>query len=105
MKPYVVVEPTFRAYLTPGELQWIKLYWDLGIEYAAGGLAPNRSGPSIMTPLREPQHPAKSAFTAIVIGSREIVESPADSVAGALASFPEFGLSGCAGGPGSPSPG
>ena len=37
MKPYVVTEPAFRAFLTPGELQWIKLYWDLGIDFGMAG--------------------------------------------------------------------
>jgi outer membrane receptor protein involved in Fe transport len=94
MKPYVVVEPAFRAFLTPGELLWIKLYWDLGIDYGIGGLGANRSGLFVMTPLREPQHPARAAFTAYVLDGKDIKTEPSGSVAGALSSLAEVGLSG-----------
>jgi len=94
MKPYVVVEPAFRAFLSPGELLWIKLYWDLGIEFGIGGLGANRSGLFVMTPLREPQHPAKVAFSAHVVDGKEIKTGPSGSVACALTALPELGLSG-----------
>ena len=102
MKPYVVVESSFRAFLTPGELQWIKLYWDLGIDFAVGGLGANRSSLVVMTPLREPQSPTRTAFTAYVVDGKESNEWPSDSIAGALSSYPEFGLSERADSPGSP---
>lgn len=94
MKPYIVAEPAYRAFLSSGELLWIKLYWDLGIDFSIGGLVPNRSNLFVMTPLREPQHPTKAAFTAYILDGKEIKSGPSDSVAGALTSFPEFGLSG-----------
>jgi vitamin B12 transporter len=94
MKPYVVSVPAYKAFLTRGELRLLYLYERMSFDYEYGPFGTNFSGAVVATPLRIPQHPKNSAFTANVAGGETLRGSPSETLEGALASEPELGLSG-----------
>jgi outer membrane receptor protein involved in Fe transport len=94
MQAYVVSVPAYKAYLTPGELRLLYLYERMNFDYDYGPFGTNFSDAIVATPLRMPQHPKNSAFTADVAGGNTLRGSPSETLDGALASEPEFGLSG-----------
>ena len=92
MQAYVVSVPAYKAYLTPGELRLLYLYERMNFDYDYGPFGTNFSDAIVATPLRMPQHPKNSAFTADVAGGNTLRGSPSETLDGALASEPEFGL-------------
>ncbi len=94
MKPYVVSVPTYKAYLTPGELRLFYLYERMSFDFEFGPFGTNFSGAVVATPLRMPQHPKNSAFTADVANGEALRGSPAETLDEALASEPELGILG-----------
>jgi hypothetical protein len=94
MQAYVVSAPAYKAYLTPGELRLLYLYERMSFDYDYGPFGTNFSDAIVATPLRMPQHSKNSAFTADVAGGKTLRGSASETLDGALASEPEFGLSG-----------
>jgi outer membrane receptor protein involved in Fe transport len=94
MKPYIVSAPAYKAYLTPGELRLLYLYERTNVYYDYGPFGTNFSDEILATPLRMPQHPKNSAFTADVISGEALRDSPSETLDEALASEPELGLMG-----------
>jgi outer membrane receptor protein involved in Fe transport len=91
MKPYVVSVPAYKAYLTPGELRLLYLYERMSFFYDFGPFGTNFSGAVVATPLRMPQHPKNSVFTAVVASGEALRGSPSETLDEALASEPEIG--------------
>jgi len=54
----------------------------------------SNTGALVVTPGRVPQHPPNVAYTVQLIDQKELRDTPALSLAGALQSMPDFGLSG-----------
>jgi outer membrane receptor protein involved in Fe transport len=94
MEQYVVSESAFKAHLLPNEIRLLDLFRLSNFGYDYGPFDPNMSGSFVATPLRIPQHPKNSAFTAYVLSGKEVRESPSATIDEALSSEPEFSLSG-----------
>jgi outer membrane receptor protein involved in Fe transport len=94
MKPYVVSVPAYKAYLTPGELRLLYFYERMSFDFEFGPFGTNFSGAVVATPLRMPQHPKNSAFTADVANGEALRGSPSETLDEALASEPELGILG-----------
>ena len=94
MKPFVVAESMFKAYLTPAEIDFLKLYWDMSTFYEYGKSGPNRSGSFVITPLAEPQHPKNTAFTVLVISGPELAEGPSATLEDVLVSMSDLDVYG-----------
>ena len=94
MKPFVVSEPIYKAYLSPPELQLLDLYRRIDTYYEYGPQGPNFNGSFIVTPLREPQHPRNAAFAVLVVPRAELGSSPAAKADDVLGVLPDLGTSG-----------
>jgi outer membrane receptor protein involved in Fe transport len=91
MKPYVVSEGAYKAFLLPSEIRLLEMFQWLQTAYDYGPSNPKMSGSFVATPLRIPQHPKNSAFTAYAHTGGELTARPAGTLEGALVSEPEVG--------------
>ncbi len=94
MKPYVVSAPAYKAYLSPGELRLLYLYERMSFFYDYGPFGTNFSDAVVATPLRMPQHPKNSAFTADVARGEALRGTQSETLDKALTSEPELSLLG-----------
>ena len=93
MKPFVVAESVYKAFLTPGETTLLDLYQRMNTFYEFSRHDPNRNGSFVITPLAEPQHPRNAAFTVYAIGGAELADGPSATMEDVLSSMPDFGMS------------
>jgi outer membrane receptor protein involved in Fe transport len=94
MRAYVVTESAYKAYLLPSEIRLLELFQLMNLNYDYGSFDTRMSGSFVATPLRIPQHPKNSAFTAYVFSGKELRNGPSVTIDGALSSEPEFSISG-----------
>ena len=90
MKPFVVDESAYKAFLFPNEIALLELFRMLNFDYDYGPSITRFSGSFVATPLRLPQHPKNSAFTAYVEVGKALCVIPAEATPEALASETEF---------------
>jgi outer membrane receptor protein involved in Fe transport len=92
MKPYVVSDSPYKAHLQPSEIRLLYLFQMEASYYEFGPFNINMRGSFVATPLRIPQLPKNSAFTVLVLSSRQVRAIPASGVDRAVVLGPEISL-------------